>query len=61
MPLLDYVCTSTECHATAERIVRNSSIEVECPECESPMVATLPTRLAAHCYGVGIYKPSKRD
>lgn len=61
MPLLDYICTSTSCHVTVERIVRNSSVEVECPECGSPMVSTLPTRLAAHCYGIGVYKPSVRD
>jgi predicted nucleic acid-binding Zn ribbon protein len=62
MPLFDYVCADPECDATVERIVRDPEVaEVTCPECAGPMVATLPKRLAAHCYGAGIYKPSLRD
>jgi hypothetical protein len=65
MPIIEYVCPEPHCSETREKIlspqVDPETILICCPNCDTAMVPALPTRLAAHCYGAGIYKPSTRD
>ena len=60
MPLFDYHCD--ECGYIEEVLVQlNTHPEIYCPECPGIQLVRNISAPNVRIYGVGVYKPSRRD